>query len=76
MILRQKWKDLRLNFTEQSNTNFTLTIKYQDIISKIWIPDLFVSNSKSTTHQNRIDNKDLAQVLRIKPGGKVEYTNR
>ena len=76
MIIRQRWDDHRLNFTEQIDTNHTLTIKYEDIISKLWIPDLFVSNAKTTKHQSRIDNKDLAQVLRIIPGGKIEYTNR
>ncbi|XP_028405675.1 glycine receptor subunit alpha-2-like [Dendronephthya gigantea] len=76
MIIRQKWEDHRLNFTEQSNTNYTMTIKYEDIIGNIWIPDLFVSNAKTTKHQSRVDNKDLAQVLRISPGGKIEYTNR
>ena len=76
MIIMQKWEDHRLNFTEQSNTNYTLAIKYEEIIGNIWIPDLFVSNAKTTKHQSRVDNKDLAQVLRISSGGKIEYTNR
>jgi hypothetical protein len=76
VILRQEWEDHRLNFTEQLNANHTLTIKYEDFITKIWIPDLFVSNAKTTRHRLRIDNKDLAQILRIFPGGKIEYTNR
>jgi hypothetical protein len=76
MILLQKWEDHRLNFTEQSNTNHTLIIKYDDIINKMWIPDLFVSNAKTTRHMYRIDNKNLAQIVRIIPGGKIEYTNR
>jgi hypothetical protein len=76
MIIRQTWQDHRLNFTEQLNTNHTLTIKYADTIRKIWIPDLFISNAKITKHQHRIDNQDLAQILRIIPGGKIQYTNR
>lgn len=76
MILKQNWNDSRLNFTEQLNTNYTLTVNDEDLISKVWIPDLFISNAKSTNHQSRVDNSGLAQALHVVTGGNIQYTNR
>ena len=45
IFLRMRWNDPRLKFPVTENQTKTMTV-HPDLISKIWMPDLFFSNEK------------------------------
>ena len=69
VYLRQLWQDSRLT-TELFNGSITLN---HECISKIWVPDLFISNSKyGLFHDITVPNI----LLRIDNDGNIIYSQR
>ena len=69
IFFRQEWYDHRLA-TSALNAPVALTHKH---LSKIWVPDAFISNEKSATfHQITVPNI----LLRLSPDGHLLYSQR
>lgn len=72
IYLRQSWQDRRLNLT-QFGINSPVTINGEDIMSKIWKPDLFFRNVKDAKfHHVTVPNK----LVKIQPEGSVLFSMR
>nr|UOV21289.1 cysloop ligand-gated ion channel, glycine receptor, gly-5 [Ixodes ricinus] len=72
IYLRQSWRDRRLNLS-QHGVSSTVTINGEDIMSKIWKPDLFFRNVKDAKfHHVTVPNK----LVKIGPDGEVLFSMR
>ncbi|XP_042897324.1 glycine receptor subunit alpha-2-like isoform X2 [Parasteatoda tepidariorum] len=72
IYLRQSWIDPRLK-TSIYGMNETMTLNGQDIIDKIWKPDLFFRNLKSGNfHSMTVPNK----LIKLAPDGKILFSMR
>lgn len=72
IYLRQSWLDHRLQFYLYG-TNTTVTMNGEDLIEKIWKPDLFFRNVKEANfHYVTVPNK----LLRIHPNGDILFSMR
>ena len=69
IFLRQSWQDDRLRYP---NKTPHLIISNQ-LIDKMWIPDLFFPNEKKASiHDITVPNK----LMRVTPDGQVVYSMR
>lgn len=72
IYLRQSWQDLRLNVSKYGVTT-PVTINGEDIMSKIWKPDLFFRNVKEANfHYVTVPNK----LVKLGPDGEVLFSMR
>lgn len=72
IYLRQSWQDLRLNVSKYGVTT-PVTINGEDIMSKIWKPDLFFRNVKEASfHYVTVPNK----LVKLGPDGEVLFSMR
>ncbi|XP_023220849.1 glycine receptor subunit alpha-3-like [Centruroides sculpturatus] len=72
IYLRQSWLDHRLQLYLYG-TNTTITMNGEDLIEKIWKPDLFFRNVKEADfHYVTVPNK----LLRIHPNGDILFSMR
>lgn len=72
IYLRQSWRDRRLNLS-QHGVSSTVTINGEDIMSKIWKPDLFFRNVKDAKfHHVTVPNK----LVKIGLDGEVLFSMR
>uniref|UniRef100_L7M4K6 Putative glycine receptor alpha 3 n=1 Tax=Rhipicephalus pulchellus TaxID=72859 RepID=L7M4K6_RHIPC len=72
IYLRQSWQDLRLNVSKYG-VNSTVTINGEDIMGKIWKPDLFFRNVKEASfHYVTVPNK----LVKLGPDGEVLFSMR
>ncbi|GIY51416.1 glycine receptor subunit alpha-3 [Caerostris extrusa] len=72
IYLRQSWIDPRLEF-HQYGINDTVTLNGQDIIDKIWKPDIFFRNLKSGNfHSMTVPNK----LIKLSPNGRILFSMR
>lgn len=69
-MIREKWKDERLQYDDQQDSIKFLTLTEPE---KIWKPDLFFSNEKEG-HFHTIIMPNV--LLRIHPNGEVLYSIR
>lgn len=72
IYLRQSWQDVRLNVSKYG-VNHTVTINGEDIMGKIWKPDLFFRNVKEASfHYVTVPNK----LVKLGPDGEVLFSMR
>lgn len=72
IYLRQSWQDLRLNVSKYGVTT-PVTINGEDIMGKIWKPDLFFRNVKEASfHYVTVPNK----LVKLGPDGEVLFSMR
>ncbi|KAK8764404.1 hypothetical protein V5799_032987 [Amblyomma americanum] len=72
IYLRQSWQDVRLNVSKYGVTT-PVTINGEDIMSKIWKPDLFFRNVKEANfHYVTVPNK----LVKLGPDGEVLFSMR
>ncbi|KAG8176502.1 hypothetical protein JTE90_006339 [Oedothorax gibbosus] len=72
IYLRQSWVDPRLRFS-RFGVNETMTLNGQDIIDRIWKPDLFFRNLKSGHfHSLTVPNK----LVKLSPTGRILFSMR
>ncbi|XP_064471095.1 glycine receptor subunit alphaZ1-like isoform X2 [Ornithodoros turicata] len=72
IYLRQSWQDTRLSL-RPFGVNSTVTINGEDIMGKIWKPDLFFRNVKEAKfHHVTVPNK----LVKISPDGEVLFSMR
>lgn len=70
-FLRQRWYDDRLAYAEQFN--FSKVELDNRVMSKVWIPDLYIKNEKkSEVHAVTVPNK----LMHLYPDGLVVYSMR
>lgn len=72
IYLRQSWQDVRLNVSKYGVTT-PVTINGEDIMGKIWKPDLFFRNVKEANfHYVTVPNK----LVKLGPDGEVLFSMR
>ncbi|GFQ79040.1 glycine receptor subunit alpha-3 [Trichonephila clavata] len=72
IYLRQSWVDPRLQFYG-SGFNETVTLNGQDLIDRIWKPDIFFRNLKSGNfHAVTVPNK----LIKLSPDGRILFSMR
>ncbi|XP_022651030.1 glycine receptor subunit alpha-3-like isoform X2 [Varroa destructor] len=72
IYLRQSWNDKRLNLS-RFGINTTVALNGEDLMEKIWKPDLFFRNVKRAAfHRVTVPN----MLVRIAPDGQVLYSMR
>ncbi|XP_055929920.1 glycine receptor subunit alpha-2-like isoform X1 [Argiope bruennichi] len=72
IYLRQSWVDPRLQFRKYG-MNETVTLNGQDLIDKIWRPDIFFRNLKSGSfHSMTVPNK----LIKLSPDGRILFSMR
>lgn len=72
IYLRQSWQDVRLNVSKYGVTS-PVTINGEDIMGKIWKPDLFFRNVKEANfHYVTVPNK----LVKLGPDGDVLFSMR
>ncbi|GFY50885.1 glycine receptor subunit alpha-2 [Trichonephila inaurata madagascariensis] len=72
IYLRQSWVDPRLQF-HGSGFNETVTLNGQDLIDRIWKPDIFFRNLKSGNfHAVTVPNK----LIKLSPDGRILFSMR
>ncbi|XP_023236774.1 glycine receptor subunit alpha-2-like [Centruroides sculpturatus] len=72
IYLRQAWQDQRLNLA-QFGINSTVTLNGEDLVDKIWKPDLFFRNvKKASFHKVTVPNR----LIKMDPDGRVLYSMR
>ena len=71
VVIHLKWKDPRLNFSNQLNvSSLELDVK---MMESVWVPDLYVVNEKNSHFHNiPIPNK----MMHLFPDGTIVYKLR
>ncbi|UYV81270.1 hypothetical protein LAZ67_20000607 [Cordylochernes scorpioides] len=73
IYLRQSWFDPRLNYSNLVDHAQQVTLNGQDVVTRIWTPDIFFRNVKSAAfHDVTVPNK----LVRMQPNGTILFSMR